>query len=236
MAWAGRLEDARATLEIARQRAAADGVPTSDVLAWTHLALAEAETGTRTAAHAAADRAIESARQRGLSGFQRLALAHAVRAATATNPGEAANDVDGALVLARRPLGALEAGYVHAVAADVRLAAGAPDGADLLRRAQEITDRCRDPGVLGSRLLRVRDRHRLGEPAATSTTGLLEPLTDRELAVLRLLPGRLTQRQIAAELFVSLNTVKTHGRGIFRKLGVADRQQAVQRARELGLL
>ena len=125
---------------------------------------------------------------------------------------------------------------MYAVAADVRLTAGAPDGADLLQRAQDITDRCPEPGVLGSRLRRVRDRHRVAEPAPTTTPELVEPLTDREFAVLRLLPGRLSQRQIAAELFVSLNTVKTHSRGIFRKLGVSDRQRAVQRARELGLL
>jgi len=90
--------------------------------------------------------------------------------------------------------------------------------------------------VLGSRLRRVRDRHRLAESAPTSTPGSIEALTDRELAVLRLLSGRLSQRQIAAELFVSLNTVKTHSRGIFRKLGAGDRRHAVQRARELGLL
>lgn len=67
LAWAGRLDDARRTLEIARQRAAADAVPTNDVLAWTYLALAEAENGTRTAAHAAANRALQSARQHGLA-------------------------------------------------------------------------------------------------------------------------------------------------------------------------
>ncbi|MDN5919860.1 MAG: LuxR C-terminal-related transcriptional regulator, partial [Pseudonocardia sp.] len=235
LAWAGRLDEARHTLEIARRRAAVDGVTTNDVLAWIYLALVEAEIGTRSAAHHAADRALESARRSGLAGYPRLALAHAVRAATADDAREAASDVERALELARGRLGALDAGYVHAIAADVGLAAGAPDGGDLLRRAQEITDRCQDPGVLGSRLRRVRDRHRLAEPAPTSGPGPVAPLTERELAVLRLLPGRLSQRQIAAELFVSLNTVKTHSRGIFRKLAVGDRRQAVQCARELGL-
>jgi LuxR family maltose regulon positive regulatory protein len=61
-------------------------------------------------------------------------------------------------------------------------------------------------------------------------------LSERELAVLRLLASKLSRREIAAELYVSFNTVKTHMRAIFRKLGVASRPEAVERARELGLL
>jgi LuxR family maltose regulon positive regulatory protein len=61
-------------------------------------------------------------------------------------------------------------------------------------------------------------------------------LTDRELTILRLLRTRLSQREIADELFVSVNTVKTHSRAIYRKLGVSSRQEATARARELELL
>jgi len=61
-------------------------------------------------------------------------------------------------------------------------------------------------------------------------------LSERELAVLRLLGSKLSQREIAAELYVSYNTMKTHTRAIFRKLGAASRAEAVARARELGLL
>src|ERR671930_1021951 len=57
----------------------------------------------------------------------------------------------------------------------------------------------------------------------------------RELAVLRLLASKLSQREIAGELYVSFNTVKTHTRAIFRKLGAASRAEAVARARELRL-
>jgi LuxR family maltose regulon positive regulatory protein len=46
----------------------------------------------------------------------------------------------------------------------------------------------------------------------------------------------LTQQEIAQELYVSVNTVRTHIQGIYRKLGVASRQEAVTRTRELGLL
>jgi LuxR family maltose regulon positive regulatory protein len=63
-----------------------------------------------------------------------------------------------------------------------------------------------------------------------------EPLTERELVVLRQLPGGRSIGEIAATLFLSTNTVKTHLRHIYRKLGVAHRREAVQRARDLGLL
>jgi LuxR family transcriptional regulator, maltose regulon positive regulatory protein len=65
---------------------------------------------------------------------------------------------------------------------------------------------------------------------------LLDPLSERELAVLRFLPTMLSNAEIASEMFVSANTVKTHLKHVYRKLDVADRRQAVRRARELRLL
>ena len=65
---------------------------------------------------------------------------------------------------------------------------------------------------------------------------LPQELTERELAVLQLLPSRRSQREIAAALVVSPNTVKTHTRGIYNKLAASTREEAVVRARELGLL
>ena len=64
-------------------------------------------------------------------------------------------------------------------------------------------------------------------------TLMLEPLSAREKAVLRYLPTDLSKAEIAAELFVSVNTVKTHMKNIYRKLDVTDRAQAVRRARTL---
>jgi len=63
-----------------------------------------------------------------------------------------------------------------------------------------------------------------------------EELTPKELEVLRLLATRLSRREIGARLYVSLNTVKTHQRAVYRKLRVEHRGAAVSRARELGLL
>ncbi|MDH2415558.1 LuxR C-terminal-related transcriptional regulator [Nocardioides sp. CER19] len=64
----------------------------------------------------------------------------------------------------------------------------------------------------------------------------IDDLTDRERDVLRLLPSRLTLSEIAAELYVSQNTLKFHLRAIYRKLGVESRSQAVDSARRMRLL
>ena len=63
-----------------------------------------------------------------------------------------------------------------------------------------------------------------------------EQLTDSETRVLRYLPTNLTAHEIASELFLSVNTVGTHTRHLYAKLGVHNRRQAVDRARALGLL
>jgi LuxR family transcriptional regulator, maltose regulon positive regulatory protein len=73
--------------------------------------------------------------------------------------------------------------------------------------------------------------------AARSTESeTTEPLTQKELEVLRLLATRLSRREIGERMYVSLNTVKTHQRAVYRKLGVDDRSAAITRARELGLV
>ena len=70
----------------------------------------------------------------------------------------------------------------------------------------------------------------------TVTTPLAEPLTDREQVVLTHMPTLKTNEEIAAELYVSINTVKAHARAIYRKLEVPNRREAVNRARQLGLI
>ena len=73
-----------------------------------------------------------------------------------------------------------------------------------------------------------------GRPAAPAA--LLVPLSEREQVVLRYLSSRLSAGEIADELYVSLNTVKTHIKSIYRKLDTNRRWDAVKRARQLQLL
>ena len=98
------------------------------------------------------------------------------------------------------------------------------------RRAQalRLLDQYPDAGVLRRRVERLRK--------SVEQKRMTEPLTAAEWRVLELLPTHLTEAQIADELFVSRNTVKSHLRGLYRKLSVSSRAQAVERARELGLL
>jgi LuxR family maltose regulon positive regulatory protein len=81
--------------------------------------------------------------------------------------------------------------------------------------------------LLRGELAPSADRERLLKP---------EELSPSELRVLRYLPTNLTRPEIAQELYVSINTVNTHIRNVYAKLGARDRSSAVQRARDLRLL
>jgi LuxR family maltose regulon positive regulatory protein len=67
-------------------------------------------------------------------------------------------------------------------------------------------------------------------------SGLIEPLSEREIEVLQLLAKGLTNQEVAQRLYLSPHTIKTHTRNIYGKLGVNNRTQAVERARALGIL
>ena len=124
---------------------------------------------------------------------------------------------------------------VHLARAEVleRLGdAGAPEAAE---RALELARRGGD--VVTARESRtLLERARSAPPIRPSGGGLVEPLTERELEVLRLVAAGRSNRQIAAELYVALGTVKAHVHSISGKLGAANRVEAIVTARELGLL
>jgi DNA-binding NarL/FixJ family response regulator len=82
----------------------------------------------------------------------------------------------------------------------------------------------------------VAEFARLSERSPGSSQALVDPLSTRELEILRLLAGGATNREIALQLFIAEGTVKNHVTNIFSKLDVTDRTRAAIKARELGLL
>jgi LuxR family maltose regulon positive regulatory protein len=122
--------------------------------------------------------------------------------------------------------------------ADTELARGDRAAARVaLDRAREIV--VEEP-VAASAVERLEQAElRIGRRAleeATHAGVLLEDLTDRELAILRTLPGSASQREIGAALYLSINTIKAYNKNLYRKLGVSSRQEAVTVARRLGLI
>jgi LuxR family transcriptional regulator, maltose regulon positive regulatory protein len=118
--------------------------------------------------------------------------------------------------------------------APVRRGRGDAAGARaLVEQAHELIERFPDPGVLPA-LLEHTERALGSAPRRRNQAAA--PLTERELVVLRLLPARLSTRDIANELSVSVHTVRTQVQAIYRKLQASTRAGAVARARELGLL
>lgn len=87
-------------------------------------------------------------------------------------------------------------------------------------------------------LRRLRAAARTGDtpPASSMSSGLLDPLTERELEVLRLLASDLSGPEIARRLVVSLNTLRTHTKSVYAKLHATSRREALRAAAELGLL
>jgi len=146
----------------------------------------------------------------------------------------------GALPLLERSLslfgvpGTLYRAYVLIALAEAYGAVGESAKARAAARdARAIVDAAPSAGVLPERLAAVERRLRV---ATERPIRAGDRPSDAELRVLRLLATSLTAREIAGELFISVNTAKTHTRALYQKLGTSSREDAVLRAKELGLL
>ena len=142
---------------------------------------------------------------------------------------QARGDREGALRALAQALALAESdGYVR-----IFINEGAPMG-ELLRQAA-----ARDISLhYVNRLLAALEPEMADDPPVTqsASAALIEPLSDREIEVLRLLTSHLSTPEIAQQLYVSVNTVRSHVKSIYDKLAVHSRQAAVVRARELNLL
>ena len=127
-----------------------------------------------------------------------------------------------------------ECAVAHLVLARLHDEAGRPDQAAAhLDRGTELAGRI----PYEPRRLMAAAAHQHRRPiSARARTGATIDLTERELEVLRLLASQLSQPEIASALYVSINTVKTHTRAIYQKLGVSARHSAIEQARLRNLL
>ena len=158
------------------------------------------------------------------------ALARATAAEREGRYEAAAGQLVRAGVLARRGAGRTEIAQVTVALAQVQWARGRrAEALGLAREAREALRGAPDPGRAGELLVRLDAR--LGTRVRD-----LASLSESERAVLELLPTPLSNREIGERLYISINTVKSHLRSIYAKLGSSSREQAVGRARELGLL
>jgi LuxR family maltose regulon positive regulatory protein len=154
---------------------------------------------------------------------------------------------EGSLVEAERELASVERffgdelatlheAWILVLLARVRVRRGRLDEAEAtLRSAGEILAELGDSGRVPALADAVAEE--LGDARARARSGdVLEPPSEAELAVLRLLETDLSLREIGEHLFLSPNTVRSHRRAVYRKLGVHSREDALARAAALGLL
>jgi LuxR family maltose regulon positive regulatory protein len=239
--WHGEREDASQTLIEAVRIARANGNHLAAMHASGGLAAIEYERGEAASASARAAEAIALAEEHDLSEHWASSLSLAVRGqllARADDPEAADRVLLRASELARRGVASIEIAYSLLALASIRRRLGRRDEAQrIYEEARTAVARCEDPGILNERLARAERRAKFAPPArARRPSRAREALSDAELTVLRLLRSELSQREIADELHLSFNTIKTHTRSIYRKLGVAERTEAISRARELSLI
>jgi LuxR family transcriptional regulator, maltose regulon positive regulatory protein len=232
----GRSAEARPWLEDLVSQVPASVQPYAVVTALAVLSLLAADQDDPAAA-SLARRAVATAEARGvsfepLSGIVYLALGRAL--AGQGEPAEAEVQLERALELFEVDSMGLHHALTLLVLASVRHGRGDRPGARALAdQARELVEHFTDPGMLASLLEQAEEA--LGSRPRWPRQ-MAAPLTERELVVLRLLPTRLSTRDIGRELYVSPNTVRSHVQAIYRKLQVNSRAEAVTQARQLGLL
>lgn len=237
--WAGRYEEAEALLGEATRDAHAAGHGLVLVRALGSRAVCALLAGRHELARILSDEALDAVATAGLGGHFVSVPAYISRAGLLLEEGQA-KEAERALAAAEAVLaGSSRTGgephiraLCHFTRSRVESARRNPDAARKAREAAErAAARCESPGVLTDLLGRTGE-DTVVPPAAPRP----QDLSLGERRVLRALCGPLTLREIASELYVSHNTVKTQVRAIFRKLDAHDRSEAVARARECGVL
>jgi LuxR family maltose regulon positive regulatory protein len=233
----GQAAETQPELEELVRRVPAATQPVAVVLALAVLSLLAGDQDDDGTAMALARRAVATADSQGLSAEPMCGIAYAALGLALARQGQLAQaqvQLERALELVGIDSMRVQRAFTLLLLAPVRRGRGDLAGARaLVEQARELIERFADPGSLPVLLEQVertlaRTPRRRVEAAA--------PLTERELVVLRLLPTRLSTREIGQELSVSVTTVRSQVQAIYRKLEVSTRAEAVARAREDGLI
>jgi LuxR family maltose regulon positive regulatory protein len=211
------------------------------MIALGRLALIDADRGDWRGCGARVDAAFDVVRANGLEEYWICSSAHVARGRLFRHnrrPMEASAELERAVSLARRGAGLVEWSYALTSLAELRCELGDRRAArELVQKARDLLSRAPEPGTLAIRLLERLERTlRLVVDVSGARPVVTDELTVREQIVLGLLPTGLSAREIADELGISRDTVKTHTKRIYEKLGVSSRRSAVARGRDLGLL
>jgi LuxR family maltose regulon positive regulatory protein len=239
--WHGQREQATRTLSEAVRIARENGNHLAAMHASGGLAAIEYERGDLATAEARAAEAVALANEHDLGEHWASSLSLAVRGQVLERRDElvsAERLVSRATELARRGVASIEIAYSLLILSGLCQRLGRHEEARrIYAEAREAVRKCQDPGILRDRLTRTAGHLEFAPRARSSATSTTrDALSDAELSVLRLLRSELSQREIASELHLSFNTIKTHTRNIYRKLGVAARAEAISRARDLSLI
>jgi ATP/maltotriose-dependent transcriptional regulator MalT len=218
-----------------------DQIAMVSLAALGQLALIAADGGDWRACAAHIEAAFDLVRARGLEEYLECSLAHVARGRLLHHDrrlSEARSELERAAALARRGVGLVELAYVLVTLAELLRELGDRRAArELVLEARELLASAPEPGTLVPRLLaRAESGLRLVRHVSGARSVVTDELTPREQAVLLLLPSGLSAKEIGGELGISRDTIKTHTKSIYRKLGASSRRDAVARARELDLL
>jgi LuxR family transcriptional regulator, maltose regulon positive regulatory protein len=144
---------------------------------------------------------------------------------------------DMAVISARHGGAILEVAKALAIKANILTHLGDHHSATtILEQADTLLRGCPDPDTTHTIGTTAAPHPGVPTTAHTQADTVGADLTSKELEVLRLLTTRLSRREIGQRLYISLNTVKSHQRALYRKLGAQNRNQAIKHAQQLGLL
>jgi len=238
--FSGRIDEAQATFRRAVQLAEKVGDRRRRIYALGYLALIAAESAQL------ADAEHQMHRATGVGTYPAggehfvnaiVSLAAAIILDVRGDAAAAADAAHLAVSLARKGGGILEVAKALLVRAKILEGLGDHETAAASRHeAGALLRGCADADIAQTVLTAAQRSNCVAVSPRNQGDTVAEELTAKEQEVLRLLATRLSRREIGQRLYVSLNTVKTHQRALYRKLGAEDRAAAVPRARELGVL